>query len=190
MFEYLRGIVHILQGDAIVIDIQGMGYKIHVPNSTKDILKEGDETEIYVYLSVREDAMKLYGFANRADRDMFEKLLTVSGIGPALSLNILSHASTTELYQAIYEENISFFRRIKGIGPKTASRLVLELKGNLLKLETQMPKNSFRNDAINALMGLGYSELDASEAVQKAFQNKGNFKNLEELVIESLAQLR
>ena len=81
MFEYLRGIVHILQGDAIVIDIQGMGYKIHVPNSTKDILKEGDETEIYVYLSVREDAMKLYGFANRADRDMFEKLLTVSGIG-------------------------------------------------------------------------------------------------------------
>lgn len=186
MFEYLRGTVHFLS-DSVAIEIAGIGFKVHVPTTTKDKLTEGKVETIYTFLSVKEDDLQLYGFITPQDRDMFEKLQTVSGIGPSIALTILSKATVNELYQAIYQEDLAFFKRIKGIGAKTASRMVLELKGNLPKIEDKTPEGIQRNNAIKALMGLGYSEYDASEAVKQA--EKEPYANLEELVVAALRHL-
>lgn len=126
------------------------------------------------------------------DRELFEKVQTVSGIGPSLALHVLNAGSPQEFYNAVMQENLAFFKKIKGIGPKMASRIVLELKGNLPKTELEPISNdgnNFKVDAIKALLGLGYQELQASEAVRKAFIEIPSPKNLEVLLYEALKHI-
>lgn len=194
MFEYLEGKIQFGSGDIVIVEIAGVGFKIHVPATVKDKLTQGKVSKVFISLCVREDSLKLFGFLSLSERDLFEKLQTVSGIGPSIALNALSCGSPAEFYEAIMQENLSFFRRIKGIGPKTASRLVLELKGNLPKIEGEsgalLPESTMRLDAIKALQGLGYQELEAAEAVRKVFLAEEHPKNLEALLCEALKNIK
>mgnify|MGYP000930087415 CR=1 FL=1 len=192
MFEYLQGKVASISTEIVVLEISGVGFKIHTPSNVKDRLKQGETARLFISLCLREDSLRLFGFLNLQDRDLFDKVQTVSGIGPSLALNVLGAGTPQEFYEAIMQENLSFFKKIKGIGPKMASRIVLELKGNLPKneLESNPAEGSrFRVDAIKALMGLGYQETQAWEAVRKALAEIPNPKNLEVLLCEALKNL-
>lgn len=192
MFEYLQGKITLNSDDIVVLDIFGVGFKIYTPSNIKDRLKIGENAKFFISLSVREDSLKLFGFLTLQERDLFEKIQTVSGIGPSMAIHILGAGTPEDFYEAIMQENLSFFKRIKGIGPKMASRIVLELKGNLPKkeLEESIPtEKHFQKDAISALMGLGYQEQQAWEAVRKAFSEIPNPDNLEALLYQALQNI-
>ncbi|NUM34079.1 MAG: Holliday junction branch migration protein RuvA [Candidatus Brocadiae bacterium] len=192
MFEYIQGKISCLSTDIVVVDVSGVGFKIYTPANVKDKLKQGEMAKIFISVCLREDSLKLFGFLTMQDRELFEKVQTVSGIGPSLALHVLNAGSPQEFYNAVMQENLAFFKKIKGIGPKMASRIVLELKGNLPKTELEPISNdgnNFKVDAIKALLGLGYQELQASEAVRKAFIEIPSPKNLEVLLYEALKHI-
>ena len=192
MFEYIQGKVSYVSHEIVVLDVSGVGFKIYTPVNVKDKIKQGETSKLFISVCLREDSLKLFGFLTQQDRELFEKVQTVSGIGPSLALHVLNAGSPQEFYNAVMHENLSFFRKIKGIGPKMASRIVLELKGNLPKTEPETNPSdgsSFRGDAIKALVGLGYQETQAWEAVQRALVEIPSPKNLEVLLCEALKNL-
>ncbi len=191
MFDYISGIVRFCSQNQIVVDVSGVGFSILVPNHVKNKLTDGENAKIFVYLYVRDDSIKLYGFLSEQEREMFLRLQSISGIGPALALNIIAAGNLQKLYESIMSEDVEFFRTIKGIGSKMASRIVLELKGSLKNID--LPGNSeddfLRSAATKALANLGYQEFEAAEAVKKSFfQEKP--KNLENLVRHALQILQ
>lgn len=194
MFEYLSGIVHFSSQDQVIVDVHGIGFAVSVTNSVKTQLTEGQTAKLYIHFHVREDAMRLYGFLTEQEREMFLKLQSVSGIGPALSLNILSASTVQKVYEAIMSEDVEFFKTIKGVGVKTATRLVVELKGSLRNIPIYMAPiseiNYLRSSAIKALMALGYQELEASQAVHQSLSKEKKPKNLETLIFEALQMLQ
>lgn len=194
MFEYLCGTIHFSSQEQIIIDVGGVGFAVYVTNSAKNQLTDGQTAKLYIHLHVREDHMRLYGFLTEQEREMFLKLQSVSGIGPALSLNILSTSTVQKVYEAIISEDVEFLKTIKGVGVKTATRLVVELKGGLRNMAMQIAPTSeinyLRSSAIKALMALGYQELEASQAVNQALSVEKNPKNLEVLVFSGLQVLQ
>lgn len=184
MLAFINGILEYCEGDSIVVDCNGVGYNIMIPLSVADRLPHtGSRIKIYTYMSVREDAMKLYGFLDRDDLDMFKKLITVNGIGPKAALGILSALTADDLRFAILSDNASVIAKAPGIGPKTAGKVILELKDKVdlkesfeLKSDHYGSKvsrsgnaviNNLKNEAIQALVVLGYSQGDAAYAVGK-----------------------
>ena len=155
--------------DSVVINVGGVGFLVHVPASTaRDCGEIGDTLALYTHLYVREDALNLYGFRTPAERDFFGRLLGVSGIGPKAALSLLSALPLTELEQAIVAGRVDALTRVPGIGAKTASRLILELKGklDLSHTEVRRPAAAGDSDVLAALTTLGYPLAAAQEAVQ------------------------
>lgn len=192
MFEYIYGKVDSVTNDKIVVDVNGVGFQIHVPGNVLNNVVVGDNSKIYLKLHVREDRMQLFGFLNLQERELFEKLQNISGIGPALALNILSFDTIQALYDAITQEKLSFFKKVKGVGPKMAKRIVLELKGSLKEMDVASISSiagSFKNDAIKALTGLGYQEESSVNAVTEVLAQNPDIKNLEELVCDALKKI-
>ena len=188
MFEYISGPVQFGPDDQIIVDIAGIGFRIHAATHTKNALKPGQVAKIYLSLYVREDQLKLYGFLNEAERQMFLKLQSISGIGPALALHILDAAALSKIQQAIINGDVAFFRTIKGIGPKIANRIVIELKGSLKATDIAVGSEPdyTRLSAIHGLMALGYPELEAAEIVQKVLNQADRPENLEDIIRMSL----
>ena len=191
MFEYLYGKIYPLTDGTLVVEIAGVGFKLHVPISTRDRFREGENGKIFVKMCVREDSIKLYGFADAGERNLFEKLQTISGIGPALALNIVSAGEVESLHGAILNEDLAFFKKVKGVGPKMARRIVLELKGVLPQPGPSLPAADarIRGNAVNALHALGYQRQDAETAVAKVLAQLPGTDNLEEVVREALQLL-
>lgn len=131
MIARLSGVVADISGDALVLDVNGVGYGVLVPLRTAETLAEGSPCALWVYTSVREDAIVLYGFAGREDRAVFEHLISVSQIGPRIGLNALSAFSADALARAIEGNDLRALSSISGVGKKTAERIVLELRGKL-----------------------------------------------------------
>lgn len=186
MFSYIKGpLVEVLE-NVIVVEAGSIGWNIHVPLSVLDRLpRTGEEVQIYTSFQVREDSMTLYGFLTRQDLEMFGMLLGVNGIGPKAALGILSALRPEDLRMAIISEDAKSIARAPGIGPKTAKRLILDLKDKI-RMEDIVPGGVSATDmapegaaasfpapegaareAIEALVALGYSLSEASKAVRQ-----------------------
>ncbi|BCL76932.1 Holliday junction ATP-dependent DNA helicase RuvA [Jeongeupia sp. HS-3] len=177
MIARLTGTLIEKQPPTLVVDVAGVGYELDVPMSTLYVLPAlGAKVELFTHLVVREDAQLLYGFANRAERDLFRHLIKISGIGAKIALAILSGMNSDELALAIAGEDVSRLSKVPGIGKKTAERLILELKGKLGSLPTsaavaaKLPTPLFgagpSGDILNALLALGYNEREAGAAMK------------------------
>ena len=179
MIAYLTGQLFRKTTQSVIIEAGGIGYEIFVPLSTFYTLPEKDETvNLHIYTHVREDALLLFGFQTKLEKDLFLMLISVSGIGPKLSVNILSGIGPHELLGAIAGSDTVRLRGIPGVGKKTAERIALELKERacrLLDMEEVAPAPALEaeekglfDDALSALLNLGYSKKSAKAAVEKA----------------------
>lgn len=180
MIAYIKGVLEDIGAGMVVIDNNGIGYEIFVPdNLLSELPAIGNEVKIYTYLHVREDIMQLFGFLEKSDVDMFRLLITVSGIGPKGALGILSVLSSEDLRFAILAGDAKAISSAPGIGKKTAEKAILELKDKVkledafeAKLEKTQKKeqnsNSLaRQEAAEALVALGYSQSEALKAIRK-----------------------
>lgn len=180
MIAFIKGILDTVSEDRIIVENQGVGFEILVPGSVAQALPQvGNTVKIYTYTYVREDVLQLYGFLTKDGMDMFKLLITVNGIGPKGALGILSVMDVDTLRLAILSDDAKSIAKAPGIGAKTASKLVLELKDkchleDILEsgMEASQPlsggvDNEARNDAIQALVALGYSATEATAAIRK-----------------------
>ena len=180
MYAYIKGILAEVNTDSIVIENQGIGYQVYVSlQALEELPAIGMEVKVYTYLHVREDAMVLFGFPDREDLKMFQMLLTVSGVGPKGALGILSALSGDDLRFAILSGDSKAIAKAPGIGSKTAQRVILELKDKVSledAFETKTAhiaggnvtvNGTVKNEAIQALVALGYSSSEAMKAVSQ-----------------------
>lgn len=172
MIAHVRGHLIVKTPQYAVVDVNGVGYKIFIPLSTFTRLpQEQDEVMLHTYTHVREDALSLYGFLSAEERDFFTTLLTISGVGPKMGLNLLSGSSLSDLMKTVQSEDTGRLSMIPGVGKKTAARIILELKEKLPTLSTPEGEvhldHSVSADALSALMNLGYQRTQAYEAVRK-----------------------
>lgn len=189
MIARIRGKVWEAYPNRLILDVQGIGYEVLVPVSTFDRLhpSEGAIIELRTYLQVRETAHTLYGFATEEERDVFLLLIDrVSGIGPSTAMSVLSGMPVTRFKEAVVKGDVAELSRIKGLGKKTAERIVLELKDKVGVTETWEQAaggNLSRSaaDAELALIALGYKQVDARKAVKKVLEDNAN-ATVEELI--------
>ena len=177
MFYYLKGIAAHVAPNLAVIDCGGVGYACRTTSYTLSALQVGQEAKLYTHLNVREDAMELYGFATENEKNCFQMLISVSGVGPKAALSILSANTPEGLAQAIMNNNEKALTVAPGIGKKIAQRVILELKDKIAKdndpVEMQLPvhstpaESSAVNDAVAALTVLGYSSSEIAPALKK-----------------------
>lgn len=171
MLAYLKGkLIHKNNLFAIVVVHESLGYQIFSPENLLATLKINEEVEFYLHHQTREDQSDLYGFKNLADLELFQMLISVSGVGPKSALAVLALADSEDIKEAIVRGDAALLTKVSGIGKKTAERLVLELKNKVLKLAngvsfTESPLNTSAGDEIDALMTLGYSLPEAREAL-------------------------
>lgn len=168
MIAQIRGIIAVRRDDVVVIDVNGVGFRVRTPTSTAATLGEvGTEARLFTHLHVREDDLSLYGFATEEELSLFESLLSVSGIGPKAALGVLSAAAPNTVRAAIAQGNLQVLTGIPGIGKKTAQRLVLELKGKLDLTEAEFGETTpLDQEVIAALVNLGYSAAEAQQAAR------------------------
>ncbi|HBF1826408.1 TPA: Holliday junction branch migration protein RuvA [Clostridioides difficile] len=194
MYSYIKGTVEEIYIDSIVVENNGIGYKINVSSNTIMNLQVGEATKIYTKLIVREDDMSLCGFVSREELKMFELLTSVSKIGPKVALSILSFASPAQLGAYILSEDIGKLSKAPGVGKKTAERIVLELKDKLDKnniefeptLLSQKPTLISQDESVDALVALGYTLSESKEAVQKC---KKDGMNTEAIIKKALTYI-
>ena len=175
MIAFLRGRVHDKQPNRVIVDVNGVGYDVNVPLSTfYDLGADGDEVALRTYLHVREDALQLYGFLTELERQVFERLIAISGIGPKLAIAVLSGIETRDLVAAVQRGDVARLIGIPGIGKKTAERIVLELRDRIAQLSAPaptsaipavLPADRLRTDLLSALQNLGYHRQQADKAI-------------------------
>ncbi|NQV87963.1 MAG: Holliday junction branch migration protein RuvA [Parcubacteria group bacterium] len=155
----------------VIVDVSGVGYKVYGTHSITGKTGSGEKISLWTYLAVRENALDLYGFTTKEELDFFELLISVSGIGPKSALGILNIATIKTLRQAVSSGDTSHLTKVSGIGKKNAEKIVLELKDKLEGLESEdgVGNSHMKNevDAIEALKSLGYSQIEAREALKK-----------------------
>lgn len=192
MIHYIKGKISLKMETGIVVENIGIGYEILIPdNSPLYAAKEDEEVTIYTALVVREDDMSLYGFHDRENLDLFYTLRTVNGVGPKVAMALLSVLSSSDIKMAIGSEDAVSLTRAPGIGKKTALRIVLELKDKFKDFDQgSSPEDvkitgSVKTEAINGLMGLGFSRSEALEAI-KTVDTGGEDLTTEELIRQAL----
>ena len=189
MYAYIKGKIISRNDSQLVIENNGIGYLINCPFAiSSELGHNGEDATVYVYQSVREDDISLYGFASADQKEIFLKLITVSGIGPKVAHNICSTLTPEQIALAVMGNNVSILSSVKGLGKKTAEKIIIELRDKLkgqtkssagsasvLPLDTsgkvKTAKGSVADDAIGALMVLDYKEQDAAEAVAAAYED-------------------
>jgi len=174
----------------VVVDIQGVGYEVQISLHTYSKIQNLEKGILYTHLLIREDAHILFGFFDMAEKEMFQQLIAVSGIGASTARVMLSYMRPDELARAIVQSDVRTLEGIKGIGKKTAERIVLELRDKLAKqpLETNilpMKNNTLHQDALNALTALGINRLAAEQALKKVLVSEPNLP-VEELIKKTL----
>ncbi|SUP42070.1 Holliday junction branch migration protein RuvA [Veillonella criceti] len=203
MIGFVRGIVsHIFAGSCFV-DVHGVGYRLYISGSTRDSLVEGTEVLLYTHMSVREDAIQLYGFASQDEYDLFMLLISVSGIGPKVGLGILSGLSVDGIKVAIMNGELGTLTKLPGIGKKSAERLVLELKDKIGKFTTA-PSNAtvatsvspaitrlgVAGEVAEALLSLGYKESEFTEVLTQLDDGQQEVATLLRQVLSELGKGR
>lgn len=192
MIASLKGIIQSKKPDGIIVDVSGIGYHVSIPLcSLCDIPEPGDSVFLHTYTHVREDALQLFGFLSEEERKVFITLMGISGIGPKLGLAILSGMPVQRFIEAVRNEDVSLLSTIPGLGNKTAARVILELKGKLPSLEADghhvSEISSAADDAMSALVNLGYKKSTSEKAVDKAL--KQGYESIEDIIKEALKYL-
>jgi len=203
MIAYLRGKLIESTLEYVIIDVGGVGYRVFTPASILSRLPEtGREVMIHTYHYVREDVMALYGFLEGKELELFEQLISISGIGPKVAMGMLSTVSGAELVQAIIREDLKCLQNLPGVGKKTAQRIIVELKDRLAKtaaLRGELPEDMAKitqtallpgaEDAIQALMALGYQHGEARTAVDRVLVDTSGPSGPEEIIKLALKEL-
>jgi Holliday junction DNA helicase RuvA len=177
MIALIRGTLAYKSIDHVIIDVGGVGYRLHIPLSTFYSLPDEGDVSLFTHTHVREDALLLYGFLSMEEKELFVTLIGISGVGPKLAVNILSNIPAPDLKRAIVSEDIKRLSGLPGIGKKTAERLVLELKDKIGKLEnlseeqgdeqpTGKASDALIDDVLSALVNLGYKEAQARKVLE------------------------
>ncbi|NGX55913.1 MAG: Holliday junction ATP-dependent DNA helicase RuvA [Candidatus Anoxychlamydiales bacterium] len=197
MFEYIKGNLTEIDAAKAIIDVNNIGYKIFIPPSVYNDLSSSINEEIKLYISfiVKEDSQKLYGFISKIQKDIFEMLISVSGVGAKTAVLLIGHLDVENLHIAVANADVRLISKVPGIGKKTAERLIIELRDKFKildsKLFTQENKNhsSSASDAINALMSLGYNVMQAQRAVKEVLKDKSEKVELSNLITLALKAL-
>jgi len=194
MISYIKGAISFKNPTFIVVETGGIGYRINISLHTYTKIEKSETIKILTHLQVKEDSHTLYGFADETERKLFRHLISVSGIGPSTAQTMLSSISPDEIRSAIIGENVAAFKTVKGVGPKTAKRLILDLKDKLLKEGGDTPlvvtgtDNTLRNEALSALVSLGFNKIQSQKVVSKILKEQPKVKTVEELIRLSLRQ--
>jgi holliday junction DNA helicase RuvA len=188
MYEYLEGTLQAIISDAAVLDIGGIGYRVHISKTCAcRCTPQGQKLKLYVDLVIREDAHTLYGFATPQERDFFRLLQQVNGIGPKVALNILSHAPAEELAMTLFHKDTKSLSSIPGIGKKLAERLVVELNERIEGFVAQSSGQSLNQGAIKALQTLGFSSTEARNAILATQKACPHLTSIEQIVQYALS---
>ena len=194
MYAFISGTVEEIDLTGVVINNNSIGYYIQCPTSVLNSVTVGENTKIYTYQHVREDAIILYGFINKEDRTMFLRLISVSGIGPKIALQVLSSLSASELAIILVGGDASMLTKVPGIGKKTAQRLILELREkvdndelvNASASKATAINSTMISDAIYALNALGYTSQEAAKAVEAVAPNCKDTESIIKAVLKNL----
>lgn len=191
MIGFLKGKLISSKPTQILLDVNGVGYRVSISINTFEKISENEEASLFIHTHVKEDSITLFGFFTEAEKEMFELLISISGIGPKIALGLLSGISVESLKEAIEEGNVTRITAVPGIGRKTAERLVLELRSkveNIVSFETSSVKPSAKSEAISALTTLGYNLKVAEKSVRDLLTENSRY-SLEELIKKALANL-
>lgn len=196
MYAYIKGRINYKTPTYIYLENNGIAYHINISLNTFSKIEEQNEVKLFTYLLVREDAISLYGFYDENEKQLFEKLLSVSGIGATTAQIILSSMSPSEIINAIVNDNELVFKNIKGIGIKTAKRIILDLKDKLSKIvvsdqqaTSSGPSSDIRNEALAALLALGINRAKAESVIINTMKAKSEIDDVETLIKMALKQL-
>jgi Holliday junction DNA helicase RuvA len=192
MIAYLKGIIFDKQANQVVLDVDGVGYRAWIPIST--YLKLGDRgeaAELLIHTHMTDSSLLLYGFSTQEEKELFQKLITISGIGPKIALNILSGIEVSDLEDAIRQSDVARISLVPGIGKKTAMRIALELQEKLEKKERVLATRGFqeREDLISALINLGFKRREIELTVEEILKSYSVDQDFEILLRESLKRL-
>jgi holliday junction DNA helicase RuvA len=177
MYEFIRGTIVNLNPASIVVEASGIGYFVNISLNTYSKLNGKKETLLLIHQVVREDAHILYGFADKNERDLFRNLISVNGVGASTAIMMLSSLNSDEIVAAVTTENVAVLKAVKGIGAKTAQRIIIDLKDKLGKIaETGQfslsPNNTIRIESLSALVMLGFAKKDAEKVVSKLLEEQ------------------
>jgi holliday junction DNA helicase RuvA len=191
MIAYIDGKLAHKDPTYVIIDVNGIGYQIKISLSTFSSLPAGERCRLHTYLHIKEDAHTLYGFTSVAEKEVFLHLISISGVGPNTGLMILSSLSVEEVQQAIVREDVRTIQHVKGIGAKTAQRIILELKDkmkkeafatDMLAAPTASAHNTNRAEALSALVTLGFAKNVAEKTLDAIIKREGRDLTVEELI--------
>ncbi len=204
MIAHLSGTLLSKQATSVIVDVSGVGYEVTIPLSTfYDLEDLGSTVQLRIYTHVREDALQLYGFKTARERELFLKLITVSGIGPKLGITLLSGMTADEMIASIRTNNLARLTLIPGVGRKTAERLIMELREKVAELSSAQIEEEFgakpevsaeptedtvRADALSALLNLGYQRSGAEKSIDAALSEGGEI-TVESVLRRSLKKL-
>lgn len=194
MIAYLKGKILEKSENLIILEVNNVGYEVNISLNTYLTLANKEECELFTYLQVKEDGISLFGFSTKSEKELFTNLITVNGVGPKMAITILSGASIADIVTSIVSEDSKMLSKFKGVGKKTAERIILELKeklGETMKVEGgDLASVDLRNDVVNdcimALVALGLSK---SEAVKRIKENIGDNDTVETLIEKILKNL-
>ena len=186
MIGFVRGTVHAYGVDFVLIDVNGIGYRINFNHP--ESLTIGKEMTIYTYQNVREDEISLFGFLSLQEYDLFVKLISVKGLGPRIASNILGRASTESIIKAIEEGDVDFMKRMPGVGNKTASQIILDLKGKLVETEKDSIVDDRLSDVQEALKQFGYKPQEIKPVIKLLKNEKGSTDELVKKALKMFAK--
>ena len=199
MIAYLKGKILEKTESLVVLEVNNVGFEVNISQSTYLNIINKNECELFTYMQVREDGMSLFGFSTKSEKDLFLKLITVNGVGPKMAISILSGASLTDLVTSIIAEDSVMLSRVKGVGKKTAERIILELKEKIstdIMLEESQnnetisldTSNNVINDTIMALVTLGLTRTDAMKRIKANFEQNDTVETLIEKVLKNMSR--
>lgn len=194
MIAFLRGRLVHRDPTHVLIDVNGIGYQVNISLQTFSAIKEQENIHLFTHLTIREDAHILFGFSAEDEKRLFQQLISVSGVGPSTAIVMLSYMNSQELKHAIIKEDAASLQAIKGIGGKTAQRVIIELKDKLKKESweeiqpaiSSSPYNTIKKEALSALLTLGLAKAVAEKSIDTVLKKSGNTITLEDLVKQAL----
>ncbi len=199
MFAYLKGEITHRSPTNLTLEVNGVGYHLHIPMSTFSAVQGLERATIFTHFHVREDVQALYGFSTQAERNLFVQLISVSGVGPNTAQLILSSMTAEEIRAAVIAEQAHILQRVKGIGAKTAKQIILDLKDKLTRESSDGPSELFlageggvfalREEALSALLALGFNRIAVQKALNSVIKENPGVGKVEELIKLALKAL-
>jgi Holliday junction DNA helicase RuvA len=196
MIDYVKGEITFKSPTYLIVEAGGIGYGMHISLYTYGQIEKLERAKVLTHFHVKEDSHTLYGFSTDSERNLFRHLISVSGVGPGTARLVLSAMQPEEVRSVIVHEQVSAFKQVKGIGPKTAKRIILDLKDKLVREgfepepgQASPVQNPIREEAVSALLALGFSKVQVQRAVNRSLKENPELSGVENLIKEALKQL-